>query len=305
MIHTLFFWLKNNKLLVLLILVIIYLLFKNSNSTLLNNGYADQTMMGYSRGLSVGSGTAGMMSKTLLPSTSDVSQPAAPAPNVSNRMVVKESYLSLLVDKVTEIQNKILQRVQQSGGYMVSSSVDNPQDVATATVVVRIPTKNLDTMLSYFRSLSVKVVSENLQGTDVTDEYVDNDARLAILNQTKAKFEDILNKAVTVQDMLSVQQELINLQAQIDAIKGSQKYLEETASYSRVTIYLSTDELALPYAPTKVWRPQVIFKEAIRSLIGAFRHIGTTIIWIGVYAVIWLPVTIIAYLIYKKRKISS
>jgi len=150
------------------------------------------------------------------------------------------------------------------------------------------------------------VVSETVSGRDVTDEYVDIEARVATLLKTKAKFEEILAKAEKVQDILEVQRELINLQDQIDNFKGQQNYLEKSAQVSRVTIYLATDELALPYVPAEVWRPQVIFKQAVRSLIVVLRKMGTLIIWLGVYSVIWLP-AVGVYLVFRywrKKKTS-
>jgi len=47
----------------------------------------------------------------------------------------------------------------------------------------------------------------------------------------------------------------------------STKYFEQSAKLTKITVYLSTDELSLPYAPTNQWRPLVIVKEAFRSLI--------------------------------------
>ncbi len=148
-------------------------------------------------------------------------------------------------------------------------------------------------MLDYFRDLAVKVSSERILGTDVTAEYVDIEARLETLEKTKAKFEEIMEKATAVQDILNVQRELIRTQDQIDALKGQQKYLEQTAKLAKITIYLSTDEYALPYVPAKPFRPQVVFKLAVRSLVGSLRSVATATIWIVVYAVIWLPALLI------------
>jgi hypothetical protein len=90
-----------------------------------------------------------------------------------------------------------------------------------------------------------------------------------------------------VSDMLNVQRELLNVQQQIDAIKGQQAYLEGSAKLTRISVYLSTDELALPYAPDDSWRPSVVLKEAIRSLILNVRGILNALIWIAVFFPFW------------------
>jgi hypothetical protein len=77
--------------------------------------------------------------------------------------------------------------------------------------------------------------------------------------------------------------------------------LEKSASLSLISVSLSTDELSLPYTPDQTWRPQVIFKQSVRSLISSFRTIGNFAIKAFVFTPIWLPL-LIGVIIYKRRK---
>lgn len=288
-----FDWLKRNKLTAFLILIVLYLLLRPSilRQTALRKSY-DMGSSSQEEALpAVGNGFL----------SESVPYEPAPAPNVKNRLVISESYLSLLVNNVVDVQKKIIKKAQELDGYMVNSNLSNPQDSPSATVIVRIPSKKLDQALDYFRPLAIKVISENLAGEDVTDQYVDNQAKLETLLKTKAKFEEILNKAEKVAEILEVQRELINLQSQIDSVKGQQTYLEKSAQMAKMTVYLATDEIALPYAPSEAWRPKVIFKQASRSLISSLRKLGTLIIWLIVFSVIWLPALLI-YKFFIKRK---
>lgn len=287
-------WIKKNKLAAFLILVILWLVGKN---------YWTRQKLYLREGIS-GMADLGVSSK--INQRGIVSSEPPPAPEVKERLVIKESTLSLLVKKVNETQKLISQKAQELGGYFVQSNISHPQEkeAASGSITVRIPQEKLEEALDYFRSLAVKVVSENLSGWDITDEYVDIEARLATFNKTKLKFEEILAKAERVEEILQVQRELVNLQEQIDSLKGRQEYLEKNAQMSRVTVYLSTDELALPYTPAETWRPKVIFKQAVRSLIKTGRKIGTAVIWLGVYSVLWLPLLII-YLFWRKKKKSA
>ena len=282
-------WIKTHKLIVLMSLIIIFLILSKGSSTSQSSLRSDFLP---AKQLSESGG--GVKMSSVLPE-------AAPAVDVTNRMVIKSSNLSLLVTKVDDVQKKILKKVEDLGGYMVSVQLSNPQDVATSTIVVRVPAKTLDQALEYFRGISAKVISENLEGYDVTDEFTDLQARLDTLNKTKTKFEQIMDRASLIPDILEVQRELISLQSQIDSVKGQQLYYEKNAEMSKVTIYLSTDELSLPYAPSESWKPQAIFKQATRSLIGMLRSIGTLVIWIVVFSVIWVPALLIIRLIRRKR----
>ena len=117
-----------------------------------------------------------------------------PQPNVEERMVVEESNVSLVVKDVRQKVNQIAEYAEKAGGYLVSSSVSQPQESPFATLVIRVPNSKLRPMLEFLRGLVVKVTSENLKGRDVTDQYFDLEARLENLNKTKAKYEEILEK---------------------------------------------------------------------------------------------------------------
>lgn len=286
-------WLKRNKLLVFLILVIGWLLWKQNRVPIYRTTFGGVPAVGGGIGMEMAQKVEG----SILP------VPGAPPTEKKDRLVVQESSLSLVVKNVREVGEKITDRAKEVGGYMVSSSLSKPENAPYANVVVRVPADKLKEVLDYFRKLAVKVSSENLYGYDVTDEYVDIEARLDTLNKTKAKFEEILKSAVKVQDILEVNRELINIQEQIDNLRGRQKYLEQTAKLAKISVYLSTDELALPYVPTKAFRPAVVFKQAVRSLIATVRQVATVLIWVVVYFPIWLPLLLVFFFLKRKIKI--
>jgi len=287
MLTSILYWIKKNKLTTFLILIILFLLLKNK---ILNSPFIlkQQDYYPKTEKFAIGEPTKESFSST-------------PPIETQNRLIIKESYLSLVVKNIFDAQKKILEKTEKMGGFMVQSYFDNPQEAASATITIRVPAKKLDQVLSEFKKNAVKVVSENISGTDVTEEYTDIEARLKTLYKTKTKFEEIMEKANRVQDILEVQRELINLQQQIDALVGQKQYLEKSANLTKITIYLSTDELSLPYVPTESWRPQLIFKQAVRSLILTLRKIATVLIWAFVYS----PILILLFFgIYLWKKIK-
>lgn len=295
-------WIKRNKLTSILIAVVLYLLLKpyfyriipyRCNYGGVGGGLSEMA-------LQVGSSKTALREIAPLPLV-----PESPPTSQIDRLVVQESNLSLVVQNVRESVDKIIDHAKSADGYMVSSSLSQPEEAPYANVIVRVPAKNLKTVLEYFRSLSIKVSSENLYGYDVTDEYTDIEARLTTLNKTKAKFEEIMSKAEKIQDILEVQRQLISLQDQIDSLKGRQQYLEKTAELAKVTLYLSTDEFSLPYAPAAPFRPAVIFKQAVRSLVGTLRWLAKVAIWVGVYGAIIVPVALIVYFLRKRLRKAS
>lgn len=298
-----FGWIFSHKLVTLLLLIVLFLLFRPTRGPVpLSLSYRDTDTFS-TTGESVMMGAPTQMKMMAEDSVRSFpiapGMDAAPAPGVANRMVVENSFMSLQVKNVSESINQIKQQATTAGGYMVESNLSNPHEAANGHITVRVPQEKLDQLLNQFRSLAVKVVSENLQGTDVTDQFVDNEERLRILERNKARMEEIMDQAVEISDITSIQQQLFSIQSQIDSIKGQQNYLEKTTKMSLVTIYLSTDELALPYQPTNSWRPALVFKEAVRSLLTNLQQLGSAAIWIGVYALVIIPVVVIGMILFR------
>ena len=292
--HRIIDWIKHNKLLTLLLAFVLYkfvavpILF-NTLGTNYSGSYngVNSIMSADIAPLNFG-GTRG---KLYMPSP--VPNNVPPQPSVTDRKIATDVSMSLLVENVSDTANKVVDLAVNNGGYLVNLNTNTGESGSNSTVTVRIPANQTKIVIEQLRAMSVRVVSENISGYDITDQYVDYDAKLEGLNNTKTRFLDILNKAVTVDEILRVQQAINDNQTQIDDVKGQLKYLGGISSTALFTVSISTDELSLPYSSNTPWRPMVIIKNAVRSLMSTFRIGVNASIWIVVYSIIWIPALIV------------
>lgn len=300
-------WIQQNKILTLIIvLVVAYLGYINFFSfyprSMTKNSFVESVTSSVGYGGDMGMASAPMMAdRGIMP-------PIYPEDSVSieptDRKVVAESYLSLLVTDVAGSIDTIRGIADTAGGFVVNSSMNQPTETSTGSIVIRVPSDQVSTVLASVRGLAVKVTMETTTGYDVTDQYTDYQARLTTLEATLAKFEVLFDRATEVSDTLEVQRAIIQTQEQIDHITGRLEYLEQVSASSKITINLSTDELALPYAPDDAWRPMVVFKTAVRALVTDIRSFGSGLIWLAVYSPILiggLIVLLVGRFVLKRR----
>ncbi|MBW6441643.1 DUF4349 domain-containing protein [Patescibacteria group bacterium] len=298
MISKIFNWVKTHKLLTFNILVFLplflFIVFIFVVRTLLV-GSSRMSTGGYggSEGIGFNAPITGSVSRA--PSFSlDALDTYKSSESISNqvaqedRKVITNSNLSLLVTNVDDVVDNIRQRTIGMGGFMVNTNIRRDAEASSATIEVRVPSDQLVEFSKYLRTLAVKVVYENINGRDITDQYTDYEERLASLESVKERLETIMEEAETVDEILNVQNRIFNIQNQIDSIKGQLTYMDRSTTTSKVTITISTDELSLPYTPVKSWRPDVISKRAIRSLISVVRAIGT----VGIWTLFFLPLVL-------------
>jgi hypothetical protein len=298
-----FFWIKKNKLSTLLLVLLVYGFGRQIAGTFFGIGSMSDAMQSTRPFIA----TDQLLGSPAFEKSMDSTYPSADyAPvEAETRLVVRDTSLSLVVNQVPEALFQIESLATKEGGFLVNSNLSIPESAANGTITIRIPESRRVAVLQSIKAMGIKTVSENTNGHDVTDQYVDNEARLETLVVIKSKLETMLEQAVRMQDMLEIQRELINLQSQIDRLKGSQLYLEQTAKLARITIHLSTDEYALPYTPAESWRPEVIFKQAVRSLVSHGRSLATTLIWLIVYSPIWLTALIVWWLVKHRQSKST
>jgi len=283
--HKIIDWLKHNKLLTILL---VFVLYKFAASPVLYNTFGANYSKSYN-------GVSSLMTvDSFAPNPNNI----APQPDITDRKIATDISMSLLVKNVKETANKVIDLAMNSGGYLVNLNTNSGETDSNSTVAIRVPSNQTKSVVEQLRAMSVRVVSENINGYDVTDQYVDYDAKLEILNNNKTRFLEISNKATTVDEILRVQQAINDVQNQIDGVKGQLKYLNGISSTALFTISISTDELSLPYSSNTPWRPMVIIKNAVRSLMSTFRIGVNALIWIIVYSIIWVP----ALIVYKVVK---
>ena len=166
------------------------------------------------------------------------------APVVTERKIIRNADLQLESDKPEEAQTKISQIAETKGGFVVetqSSASDAKANVRdTVSMTVRVPAAKFDEALNEIRQAASRVIVENIKGEDVTEEFIDIEARLKTQKALEAQFLEIMKQSKTVADALNVQTEIATVRGEIEKIEGRKRFLESQASLSTVKIRLQT-----------------------------------------------------------------
>ena len=152
-----------------------------------------------------------------------------------NRIIVRTVTMSLVVSDVLQAVDRIAGVARDFDGWVVSSDRSTGHD---AFVAIRVPAQKLDDVVLQLRELATKVDYEISNSQDVTDEYVDTESRLRSLEATEQSLLELLGRAGSVEDALEVQRSLAELQAEIEAMKGRIRFLQQTSAFSLINVNL-------------------------------------------------------------------
>lgn len=225
-------------------------------------------------------------------------QSAAAAADVTERLIVRSGNLALQVNDVADAAAEARRLADALGGYVVNSTQREDAGRPIATVTIRVPANRFDDAMERLKGLAVKVSNEQVTSKDITEEFVDTDARLRNLRATEARYLELLQQARTVDEILRVEQQLSNVRGQIEQLQGRLNFLQRSAELSAITLELRPYAAAQPPLPTD-WSLLPVVRSAWGALLNTVQLVLSLMVWGLVFAPIWLP---LGYLVWRWRR---
>ena len=212
------------------------------------------------------------------------------------RLVIKNASLSIVVEAPGTTMDVITDLANELGGFVVTSNfyriqIDGGLEVPQANITIRVPSEKLDQALEAIKAEAGQVLNENISGQDVTQEYTDLESRLRNLEKAEEQLTAIMEQAWETEDVLSVYNRLVEVQEQIELIKGQMKYYEQSAALSAISVNIQANEAVQPLKIGN-WQPVGVAKRAIQALINTLEFLVNMLIWIALYI---LPVALILF----------
>ena len=176
------------------------------------------------------------------PVASAFAQPGSPTEIA--RRIIRTAELSVETDAPEVAASKLSALADAKGGFVVSSDTsrstdsDGAESVLT-TVVFRVPVAAFDDTLVAVRALGTRVSNEKVTGQDVTEEYVDLEARIRAQRAVEEQYLSVLKEAKAIPDILAVQQKLGEVRTEIERAEGRRRFLESQTSLSTITVHVA------------------------------------------------------------------
>lgn len=219
------------------------------------------------------------------------------AAEVEERMIIRTVDMSIVVEDTDEVLRTMRTLAESYDGYIASSRrwISNEQPHGRMTL--RIPAESLDQVLDQLHDMAFKVEDENISGEDVTQEYVDLQARLRNLEATEEELLVLLTEVresrSKAEDILAIHRELTNIRGQIESLKGRKQYLERMSALATINVTLRPKEAPKPVVERAEWSPLVTLNRALRAFVNIFQ----ALVDLTIYALIFSPFIVVPVLL--------
>ena len=155
----------------------------------------------------------------------------------ADRLTIENANLALEIRDYDSWLDALEVQISNYGGSLQSvSSRTLHENVQTGKLVVRIPSQQMHAFVDYVKGSALTIERESRSGRDVSTEFFDLEARITNKIETEKRFREILEKATSVEEVLSVERELSRLREEIDRLQGRKKHLKSRIEMSTVTV---------------------------------------------------------------------
>lgn len=154
--------------------------------------------------------------------------------------IVRDGTMRVRVEEDTfdSAFDQLVQLADRFGGTVLASDASTADDGSTSgTVTLRVPAQDFDDLLVAVGRVG-EVEQRSITSEDVSDEYVDLEARLRHNRAQERFYLSLLDRAEDVDDAIAVQQRVEGIQQTIEQIEGRLRFLDERTSFSRLTVEL-------------------------------------------------------------------
>ena len=204
--------------------------------------------------------------------------------------VIKTADVGLRVDHshFGQARSAVRKIAGDLGGYETHSSTSGSK-IHSGRITIRVPARAFRRAMDAIEGIAhVHVTAESVTGQDVSQQFVDLQARLVNLEAQEKVLLRLMDRAETISESIRVENYLQQVEFQIEDVQGRMLYLQNRTSMSTITV-------ALHEAGKKPAPPQhasALWKAGERSLGAALAVVTGVIVGAGLV----VPLSILALL---------
>ena len=162
---------------------------------------------------------------------------------VRTRSVISTGEVSITSKNLDEVLAEAGDILDDLDGFVAQeeTSADKQGNVDSSRLTVRLPATNFETAITSFEKLGTLEHSQT-NSEDVTTKVIDVDVRVRAQEKALNRLEDILREGADLDEVIRLESEIAQRQAELDSLKSQQAYLADQTDLSTISLYLSTPE---------------------------------------------------------------
>jgi hypothetical protein len=150
--------------------------------------------------------------------------------------IIKNAEVRMQVDRLDPGYTKVKAIVAKYNAYFGSDNRSQSDNEITQNMNIRVPAVKFDSILEELVNEGIYINYKNVSAEDVTDEFVDVEARLKTKKEVELRYLALLKDAKKVSEILEVENSLRTIREEIESFEGRMKHLKDQIAYSDINL---------------------------------------------------------------------
>jgi Domain of unknown function (DUF4349)/Putative zinc-finger len=161
-------------------------------------------------------------------------------PGANGPMIIRTAELQVTTDAFDKARPAVEDILKRHHGYVGELNVNTPTGSARSlTGALRVPANQLEATLSDLKSLG-RTEKETQGGQEVTQQYVDLEARLANAKHTEQRLVEMQrDRTGKLSDVLAVEMQISRVRGEIEQMEAQRKTMKNQVDFATITITLA------------------------------------------------------------------
>ena len=174
----------------------------------------------------------------------------------ADRKIIRNADITIEVPSTTDAQHEVTSIAEAHGGFVVTSeakqreSNDPAQRTFDIKLVIRVPSNQFGSAFDAIKKLAGNTPAEQVTSQDVTEDFIDLEARIKTQKALEVQFLEIMRQAHEVEDALEVQRQIAEVRTEIEKLEGRKRFLENRSSLSTINVNIQTPKPVITVTQT-------------------------------------------------------
>jgi uncharacterized protein DUF4349 len=216
-----------------------------------------------------------------------------------DRKIIRNADITIEAASTTEAQHSVTSIAEAHGGFVASSeakqrdSADPEQRTMDIKLVVRVPSNQFGATFDQIKALASNTPQENVNSQDVTEDFIDLEARIKTQKALEVQFLEIMRQANKVADALEVQRQIADVRTEIEKLEGRKRFLENRSSLSTINVNINAPKPAKPIVAVT----SAGFGQSLREAVSDSIDLGSDIVlFLARFVILMVPVFVLVLL---------
>lgn len=235
------------------------------------------------------------------------SNPTVSLPNLqpASQMLIKNATVRIEAKDPTAGLDRLSQIATDLQGQLTNSQYSYQGDRLFITQTVSVPADRFGTAMTRIRALGKelgKELDENVTTQDVTEEYVDVQAQIDNLRASQRRLQELLAKTSDVNQLLAVQRELASVEGQMERLEGRAKYLDTKSAVSTIDVTFQMPPIESKPPIATGWQPADVALQSLAFTLAFWQGVLTLAIRMIIFIIPLAPFLAIAYVVWRRAR---